>query len=155
MTESRELYYETKFDWESEKEGELKGPGLPSLTVGAPSEFKGRGGQWTPEHLFVAAVNSCFTLTLLAIAENSQLPLISFSSAAKGKLEKVGDAGYQITEIVIKPTIVIASAHDLARTARILERAKENCLVTNSIKAPVTLQPEIFHRQTATSPCPL
>ena len=155
MTESRVFYYETELSWRVEKEGELKGPGLAPLTVGAPSEFKGRGGQWTPEHLFVASMNSCFMLTFLAIAENSKLPLISFSSAAKGKLEKVEGAGYRITEIVIKPIVVIASAQDLARTARILEKAKENCLVTNSIKSRVTVQPEIFHRQTETSSCPL
>jgi organic hydroperoxide reductase OsmC/OhrA len=75
--------------------------------------------------------------------------------AAKGKLEKTEGPGYQITEIIIKPTLVIASAQDLVRTARILEKTKENCLVTNSIKTTVTLQPEIFHRQTETSPCPL
>ncbi len=155
MTESRVLYYETQFDWQSEKEGELKGPGLPTLTVGAPREFKGRGRQWMPEHLFVASVNSCFVLTLLTIAENSHLPLISCSSAAKGKMEKTTAAGYQISEIFIRPTIVIASARDLGRTAKILQKAKDNCLVTNSIKSTVTLQPEIFHRQTETSPCPL
>jgi organic hydroperoxide reductase OsmC/OhrA len=41
------------------------------------------------EHLFVASVNTCFRLTLLTIAEHSKLPLVSFSSTAKSKLEKV------------------------------------------------------------------
>ncbi|HTN73289.1 MAG TPA: OsmC family protein [Methylomirabilota bacterium] len=155
MAESRVFYYETEIDWQREKEGQLRGPGLPPLTVGAPPEFNGREGNWTPEHLFVASVNTCFMLTFLAIAENSKLPMVSFSSTAKGKLEKVEGAGYQITEIVIKPRVVIGSHQDLARMPRILEKAKENCFVTASIKSRVKVEPEIFHHQTQTSPCPL
>ncbi|HYT55743.1 MAG TPA: OsmC family protein [Verrucomicrobiae bacterium] len=155
MIEPKVFYYETEIDWTKEKEGQIKGPTLPAVNVGAPPEFKGRQGQWTPEHLFVASLNTCFMLTLLAIAENSKLPLVSFCSAAKGKLEKVPGAGYQITEVIIKPRVVIASVEDLERIPRVLEKAKENCFVSNSIKSAIKIEPEIFHQQTQTSPCPL
>jgi len=36
-----------------------------------------------------------------------------------------------------------------------LEKAKENCFVSNSIKSAIKLEPEIFHHQTLTSPSPL
>ena len=94
-------------------------------------------------------------LTFLAIAENSKVPLVSFSSTAKGKLERVPGSNYQITEIVVKPRVVIASVNDLGRVPRILEKAKENCFVSNSIKSAIKLEPEVFHHQTPTSPCPL
>ena len=155
MSEPTLFYYETEIEWTKEKEGRLKGPTLPAVSVGAPPEFNGREGQWTPEHLFVASINTCFMLTLLAIAENSKLPLVSFSSTAKGKLEKVPGSGYQITAIVLKPRVVIASAKDLERVPRILEKAKENCFVSNSIKGVIKLEPEVFHHQTPASPCPL
>jgi organic hydroperoxide reductase OsmC/OhrA len=155
MSEPKVFYYETGIDWTKEKEGQIKGPTLPTVNVGAPPEFKGREGQWTPEHLFVASVNGCFMLTLLAVAENSKVPLFSYSSTARGKLEKVQGAGFQITEIIIKPTVVIRSAQDLARVPRILEKAKENCFVTNSIKSVVKLEPQVYHQQIQTSPCPL
>ena len=148
--------YQTEIEWRGEREGDLRGaPNLPVVAVDAPPEFKGRAGKWTPEHLFAASVNSCFMMTFLAIAEYSKLPIVSFRSTATAKLEKVQGAGYQFTEIVIKPTFVIASPQDLARTPRILEKAKENCFVTNAIKTPIKLEPEIFHQQTQTSPCPL
>ena len=73
---------------------------------------------------------------------------------ARGKLEKT-PAGYQITEITVKPRIVISSANDLPRMPRILEKAKENCFVSNSIKSTIKVEPEVFHRQTPASPCPL
>jgi organic hydroperoxide reductase OsmC/OhrA len=155
MDESKVFYYETEVEWKKEKEGQIKGLTLPALGVGAPPEFKGREGQWTPEHLFVASINTCFMLTFLAIAENSKLPLVSFSSTAKGKLEKVPGAAYQITEVVIKPGIVIASVEDLGQIAGLLEKAKANCLISNSIKSTVKVEPEIFHKQTPGYPCPL
>jgi len=155
MNESRSYCYETEIEWSTERAGIIHGPHLPAIVFGAPPEFKGREGQWAPEHLFVASLNTCYMLTFLAIADLSNIRVVSFSSTAKGKLEKVEGSGYQITEIMVKPRIVIASANDLARMPRILQKAKENCFVSNSIKSTVKLEPEIFHEQMAATPCPL
>ena len=148
MSEAGAFFYETEIEWSREKEGQSSGPHLPAIPVGAPPEFKGREGNWTPEHLLVASVNTCLMLTLLAIAENSKLALVSYSSTAKGKLEKVPGAGYQITEIVVKPKVVVASAEDLRRMPKILEKAKEGCFISNSIKSTVKLEPEVAQQQT-------
>jgi peroxiredoxin-like protein len=155
MSESTPHFYETEIEWKGERDLQLGGGKLPVIKAGAPPEFKGREENWSPEHLFVASLNSCYALTLLAIAEFSKVSVVSLSSTARGKLEKVPGSGYQITEIVVKPRIVISSANDLTRMPRILEKAKENCFVSNSIKSAITVEPEIFHQQTQTTPCPL
>jgi organic hydroperoxide reductase OsmC/OhrA len=155
MSESKPYFYETEIEWKGEKDLKLTGGKLPVIDAGAPPEFEGREGNWSPEHLFVASLNSCYTLTLLAIAEFSKIPLVSLSSTARGKLEKVQGSSYQVTEIVVKPRIVIASANGLARMPRILEKAKENCFVSNSIKSAIKIEPEVVHQQTQTTPCPL
>jgi len=155
MSELKSYFYETEIEWKGEKDLKLTGGKLPVVDAGAPPEFKGREGNWSPEHLFVASLNSCYVLTLLAIAEFSKIPLVSFSSTAKGKLEQVQGGGYQITEIVVRPMIVISSENDLTRMPRILEKAKENCFVSNSIKSAIKILPEIFHHQTPASPRPL
>ena len=155
MSESKPYFYETEIEWKGEKDLKLGSGKLPVIEAGAPLEFNGREGNWSPEHLFVASLNSCYTLTLLAIAEFSKIPLVCLSSTARGKLEKVQGSSYQVTEIVVKPRIVIASANDLARIPRILEKAKENCFVSNSIKSAIRIEPEVFHQQTQTTPCPL
>jgi organic hydroperoxide reductase OsmC/OhrA len=148
-------FYEAEIEWTGDKDLRLSSAKLPAVAAGAPPEFKGREGNWSPEHLFVASMNSCYALTLLAIAEFSKVSLVSLSSTARGKLEKVQGGGYQITEIVVKPRVVLASADDLARIPRILEKAKENCFVSNSIKSAIKIEPEVFHHQTPVSPCPL
>ena len=155
MADAPIYFYQTEIDWQGDKNLKLTSGKLPAIAAGAPPEFKGREGVWAPEHLFVAALNSCYMLTLLAIAEFSKIAIVSFASSAKGKLEKVAGSSYQVTEIVVKPRVVIASVDNLARMPRIFEKAKENCFVSNSIRSTIKIEPEVFHHQTQTTPCPL
>jgi len=109
------------------------------MQVDAPPEFKGHEGVWTPEHLFVAAVNSCFMTTFLAIAENSKLDFVSFKADAKGKLEKVDGQGLIMTEVVLRPKLIISHSRDAERAGCILEKAEKHCLISNSIKTETRL----------------
>ena len=136
-------FYTTEVEWTGERRGDLRAPVLPNLKVDAPPEFKGHDGVWTPEHLFVASVNSCFMTTFLAIAENSKLEFISFSVDAKGKLEKLEGQGFMMTEVVLRPKLVISHGRDAERAGRILEKAEKHCLIANSIKTETKLEPEI------------
>ncbi len=155
MAEAPVYFYQTEIEWTGDKSLQLHSGKLPAIAGGAPPEFKGREGQWAPEHLFVVSLNSCYMLTLLAIAEFSKIAIVSCSSSAQGKLEKVAGSSYQVTEIVVKPRLVIASLNDLARMPRIFEKAKKNCFVSNSIKSAIKIEPEVFHQQAPTTPCPL
>jgi peroxiredoxin-like protein len=136
-------FYTTEVEWIGERSGDLRAPVLPNLKVDAPPEFKGHEGVWTPEHLFVASINSCFMATFLAIAENSKLDFVSFKADAKGKLEKIDGRGFIMTEVVLRPKLVIHHARDAERAIRILEKAEKNCLISNSIKTETKLEPEI------------
>ena len=136
-------FYTTEVEWTGERHGELRAPQLSHMQVDAPPEFKGHQGVWTPEHLFVAAVNTCFMTTFLAIAENSKLEFVSFSADAKGKLEKVDGQGFIMTEVVLRPKLIINHARDVERAGRILAKAEKNCLISNSIKTETKLEPEV------------
>ncbi len=138
-------FYSTEVEWTGERHGDLRAPVLPQLQVDAPPEFNGHDGVWTPEHLFVASVNSCFMTTFLAIAENSKLDFVSFKTGATGKLEKLDGRGFAITEIKLHPKLVLSHARDLERANRILEKAERNCLISNSIKSETKLEAEISH----------
>jgi len=46
--------------------------GLPDLRLEAPSDFGGPGDAWSPEHLLLVAVQSCFLLTLRAVARGGR-----------------------------------------------------------------------------------
>jgi len=143
MSNNLPYFYDTEVEWTAERRGDLRSPGLASIEVAAPPEFKGPEGVWTPEHLYVASVNACFITTFLAIAELSNLKFSRLACAATGKLEKEEGRGYRITEIILKPRLVIQERRENERAARILEKAERNCLISNSINTVVKLEPEV------------
>jgi peroxiredoxin-like protein len=138
-----QLFYSTDVEWTGARRGNLSAQSLPTLPVDAPPEFKGHEGIWTPEHLFVGAVNSCFMTTFVAIAENSHLDFESFKTTAKGTLEKIEGRGMMITEIVLHPTLTIRDQADFARANRVLQKAEQHCLIANSAKTQIRMHPEI------------
>jgi peroxiredoxin-like protein len=135
--------YKTEVKWTGERHGELRAPALPKLEVDAPPEFKGHDGVWTPEHLFVASVNSCFMTTFLAIAENSKLEFVKFQADAEGKLEKVEGQGLMITHITLRPKLVVKHSRDTERALRIFQKAEKQCLIANSIRTETKLEPQV------------
>ena len=137
-------YYEVKVNWESDRKGTLSSPVLNStLEVATPPEFaKGMPGIWSPEHLLVAAVNSCLMTTFLAIAENFKFDFIHFEGNANGKLERV-DGKYMITEVELSPVLTIAPEADKEKALRILEKSEAACLISNSVKATIIFKPTL------------
>ncbi|MFO7444817.1 MAG: OsmC family protein [Ignavibacteriaceae bacterium] len=136
-------YYETTVKWDKDRIGNISADGMPDVTVATPPEFpKGVPDIWSPEHLFVASVNICLMTTFLAIADNSNLQFKSFSSKAKGKLEKV-DGKFAISEIELNPSVTVTQEKDVERAKRIIDKAEQNCLISNSIKSKIILNPEV------------
>ncbi len=132
--------YQVDVKWMADRIGEASSPELlDTIDVATPPQFpKGLEGVWSPEHFFTAAVNGCFMTTFLAIAENSKLSFASFQCTADGKLEKV-DGKYLMTEVILKPILVIESESDREKAERILQKSESACLISNSIKSKVSL----------------
>lgn len=139
-----EHFYEVGLSWDIDRKGTLSSPELNStIEVVTPPEFsKGIAGIWSPEHLFVAAVNGCLMTTFLSIAENSKFHFKSFHSKAIGKLEMV-DGKYIISEITLKPVLGIENETDRERALRILNKTEPNCLISNSVKSKIFFEPEV------------
>jgi peroxiredoxin-like protein len=136
--------YQVDLTFIENRKGTLSSPVLTqSVEVATPPEFpKGMPGIWSPEHLFVAAISSCLMTTFLAVSENSKLPFISFNCEAIGKLDKV-DGKFMITEVTLKPTLVIEQADQYDRAKRILEMSEKACLISNSVKSTIIFEPTI------------
>ncbi len=142
-------YYDVNLKWDSDRKGTMNSPVLTtSIEVATPPEFaKGMPGIWSPEHLLVAAVNSCLMTTFLAIAENSKLEFISFESAAKGKLEIV-DGKFMMSEVELIPKLSIAKGTDPEKALRILQKSEAACLISNSVKSKIIFNPTILVPET-------
>jgi peroxiredoxin-like protein len=137
--------YEVNLEWSHDRLGVLSSPVLnDTVEVATPPEFpKGMEGIWSPEHLFVSAVSSCLMTTFLAIAEFSKLDYISLKVNATGKLEKV-DGKFMMSEIILKPVLSIPETTKPEKAERILHKAEGACLITNSVKTRVSMEPEVI-----------
>ncbi len=134
--------YKNHLSWLGGRAGTMNSEGKPGFRVASPPEFKGEAGVWTPEDLFVASVNACVMATFAAFSEKLKLPVISYDCHAEGTLEFV-DGGYRFTQVILHPRIVVGTADAVQQAEKTIHDAHRNCLVSNSIRSDVKLQPEI------------
>jgi organic hydroperoxide reductase OsmC/OhrA len=132
--------YRTSTGWTSGRSGVLEASGRPALAVSSPPEFKGEAGRWTPEDLFVAAIDLCTMTTFLSFAQRLSLPLLGYRSEAEGLLEFVDD-GYRFTKVVLRPTLVLADPAAVAPAAQAMHDAHQACLIGRSVRAEVVVEP--------------
>ena len=135
--------YTTAVEWTKERRAALSSRGLPTIEVATPPNFPGgHEGIWSPEHLYTAAAEVCLMTTFLSFAERANLDFLSYKSEADGILDKV-EKSLLMTRIHIKPTITVASEADRAEALKLIERAERYCLISNSIKSEVTIEPTV------------
>ncbi len=138
--------YQVNLDWKESKTGEISSPVLyDTIKVATPPEFPGGiEGVWSPEHLYTAAVNSCFMTTFLAIAEKSRLSFKAFTCQAKGKLELV-EKTFKMTEVNLYPVLTLENIEDQEKANKVLVKSENACLISNSIMSKVILNITIKH----------
>lgn len=135
--------YRLDVHWTMHKRGIVEADSIPrTINFAAPPEFGGEPGLWTPEHLLIAAVTTCFVATFRAVAEASEMEFGGLEIAAEGKIEKL-EGGFRFTKIVLRPTLSIHREQDRERAARLLEKAERVCLVSRSLACTIVLDPKI------------
>jgi organic hydroperoxide reductase OsmC/OhrA len=139
--------YRTQLEWLGGRAGSLAAEGKPGFRVASPPEFKGEAGVWCPEDLFVASVNVCTMTTFAAFLGRLQLPVVSYNCEAEGLLEFV-EGKYCMTRVTLRPRVVVKSAEAIAPTEKALHDAHDNCIISNSMKSTVILEPEVTVQST-------
>ena len=120
---------------------ELRAGRRPVVIAGPPPEFGGDDHWWSPEHLFVSSVATCFAATLFALLKAANLKVVGFKCRAKGILGRAA-AGLAFTsvELVVE---MRALGDDVGRVRSVIDEAKKKCFVANSLQCPVTTTAEV------------
>lgn len=140
MEQDKWLYH-NKLKWKGEKKADLKFvESRQEIEVATPPEFGGHDNIISPEDLFVSSANVCYMTTLLGTIKNMGVELVSYESEAEGILETVGKMKI-FTKIIIKPRIKAKETEEKIRM--ILDHAEKRCLVANSMKTQVIIEPLI------------
>jgi peroxiredoxin-like protein len=126
---------------------EVGSPGLPTLRVAAPVDYDGPGDAWSPEHLLLAAVQSCLLLTFRALAKVSQLPFVRLEVETSGTVDRK-DGVTRFTEILLRPRLTVPAGTSHERAQRILERSEKACLVSESLATPIRMEHTILEADT-------
>ena len=116
--------------------------GVPALRSAPPKDFDGPGDAWSPEHLLLASVETCFMFTFQAVARASKFDFLSLELSGSGTVDRK-DGSTCCTDIVLKSRLTVPKGTDLERARRLLEKGKSACLVTASLSVPVHLESEI------------
>jgi peroxiredoxin-like protein len=134
------------------RSGVVTGEGIePSIAFSAPPEFRGIAGRWTPEHFLVTAVATCYVSTFSSMAEASRLEFLSLDLEAEGILEKE-EAGWRFTGISLRPRLKVVQEENRERALRLLEKAKNGCLIARSLNCCVLLSAEINTEESLRQP---
>lgn len=120
----------------------LSSTGLPDLESAPPAEFGGPGDRWSPETLLVAAVADCFVLSFKAIARASKFDWSALDCQVQGVLDRE-DRTTRFVRFEVRAVLEAPPDTDQGRARRLLEKAEQSCLITNSMTASVNLETEL------------
>lgn len=123
-------------------EVDLECEGLDAIASAPPAEFGGPGDRWSPETLLAASVADCFVLSFRAIARGSKLTWTSLNCEVEGVLEREAGAT-KFTRFLVRATLNVPQDTNEERALRILEKAEETCLITNSLSSEILLETDV------------
>jgi organic hydroperoxide reductase OsmC/OhrA len=109
------------------------------LTTG---ESKGDPATLNPEQLLVMAASSCQMLSFLHVAAKSRIDVVDYEDAATGLMPDDAKP-LRITEITLRPRIVIEGEADEERVRNLVKIAHDYCFIANSLNSEMSIEPEI------------
>lgn len=135
--------FSADLSWINDEEGVVYSPSVKqTVNVSTSEEFGGNGSAWSPELLFLSAINSCYMTTYLQIVRKMKFENAGFECTATGQAELV-DGKYKFTFIHIYPKAHVLSEVDEEKALLAMGKAKKYCLILNSIDAEVLYHPEV------------
>jgi peroxiredoxin-like protein len=144
----KQFLFEVKLNWKEKNKGILSASDADgTIDVAMPPEFGGEGKAWSPEHLFLSSISSCFMTTYLAFAKKLQFNISAFECNTIGQIEIV-DGKYMFTLIHVYPKISVADETLKEKANAALEKTHKYCLISNSINAAIFYHPQIKVEQT-------
>jgi organic hydroperoxide reductase OsmC/OhrA len=131
----KSFQYRATTTWNSARRGILSALGRPNIVVGSPPDFKGEKDNWAPEELLVGSLNTCMMLTFLSLAQTKGMAPVGYESEAEGLLANV-EGKYRITEIMVRPRVIVTSQKELEAARTAMESVEAHCFMA----IPLTLR---------------
>ena len=128
--------------WVGGHKGHINMENGVKLDFSAPPALHGYPDVLTPEDAFMAAINTCYFMMFIWAAERYKINLVSFECEATGIATEFIDKTSIFKEIILKLEIVARDTTPEKINA-IIKSARKYSLIAESIKARITIEPEI------------
>jgi organic hydroperoxide reductase OsmC/OhrA len=112
------------------------------LELSADPAFRGDPSRMNPEQLLVLAASSCQLLSFLAVAARARLDVREYDDDATAVMPEQ-DIPVRLTEIQLRPRIVVKRGPTEERVRHLVEVAHRECYIASSLKSEVKVEPQI------------
>jgi organic hydroperoxide reductase OsmC/OhrA len=117
-------------------------PGVEQEVRLTTGESKGDPAVLNPEQLVLMAASSCQMLWFLHLAAKARIDVVEYEDDALA-LMPTDVEPVRITEIALRPRIVVADDASEERVVKLAHLAHEHCFVANSLNSEMTLTPTV------------
>lgn len=144
-TAPHQYYFEVQLNWQRGHKGIITANDVKdTLKVATPSQFPGGVPEmWSPEHLFLSALCSCFMTTCFAIAEKQHLTITHFSCNAIGHVA-LAEGHLEFISADLYPKLVVESEADVPVASEVLLKTYRHSIVANSVKTQLVNHGEVL-----------
>lgn len=143
MSVMKELQFPVTVRWRGGHLARADARDRESLELATPPEFHGGlKGYWSPEDLLVTSIATCFVLTLAAVAERRQMPLLDVSVSATGHMGRRDDGKFGFTVIELNAVLDTLPGSEGGIEAA-AHAAEAHCFVTRALDVPVHVGLEV------------
>jgi organic hydroperoxide reductase OsmC/OhrA len=136
--QSKIFRYDAELEWSGGRTGVSSAGSRPPLPAAPPADFPGGDdAAWSPEHLYLAALQSCTLLSFLAHCAHNGVEVVGYRAHTAGELSRrEDDHRYAFTSVRMTVLCTVAGGH--AAAARDLTaKAERDCFVSASTTAAV------------------
>ena len=125
------------------RDHEVGAVGRPVIEGSSDRVFHGDKTRWDPELELVAALSQCHMLSYLHVCVSAGVVVTAYDDAPYGLMAETEDGGGYFTEVVLRPSVTVASAGMAEQAERLHEEASEKCFIASSVNFPVRHEPSV------------
>jgi organic hydroperoxide reductase OsmC/OhrA len=130
--------YHAELVWQGGRRALVSAQEGPPLEIVPPADFPGGSdADWSPEHLFLASLETCTMLSFIAHCAHNGIELVSYESRAEGRLaRRESDHRYAFQAVDMTVMARVAGGHAAAARG-VTSKAERDCFISASTTADV------------------
>jgi organic hydroperoxide reductase OsmC/OhrA len=119
-------------------------PADAPFQASADPAFRGVARLPNPEQLLLAAASSCQLLSFLAIAARARIDVVGYTDEAWALMPD-DEEPVRITEVVLRPRVVVRGDIAESRILRYLGLAHAECYIANTLNCDLRVEPTVLY----------